>query len=273
MANATGPRRQSTAAAFTLVELLLTVALILLLAGAVIFNFGAMGRNARLEEGATQVETLLRFARAQAANSGRQVMIVFNDGSGMNGSSGTSTNLSPSPASGTTSAAPDSAAPGMQTASMLATNIGVMALWEPNPIDYPGQYQVLPGSTLLVDQINELVKVIARRQPDADRTHTNDLALETLLMQLQTQGTNNAAAPDGSSAGMAPITCYPDGSSDSAQLVLGSMDDDDKRFMIVTLSGLTGRVRHELVAFSSDGTMITNTPAPLTNDVAGETNQ
>ena len=69
------PGRPARAArrGFTLFELVLTVSLILLLAGGVIFGWDSLQRGARLEEGADQVEMLLRFARAQAAILGRQV--------------------------------------------------------------------------------------------------------------------------------------------------------------------------------------------------------
>jgi len=73
-------RRSGRNHAFTLVELLLAVSLMLLVSGAVICNFGTLDRGARLEEGSTQTELVLRFARAQAASTGRKVKVVFGDG-------------------------------------------------------------------------------------------------------------------------------------------------------------------------------------------------
>src|SRR5688572_20780973 len=63
---------------FSLLELLLAVSLVLLLMGSLVFNFSNLLRGNQLAEGATQLETLMRFARAQAANSGRKVQLVFN---------------------------------------------------------------------------------------------------------------------------------------------------------------------------------------------------
>ena len=52
----------------------------MLVSGAVICNFGTLDRGARLEEGSTQTELVLRYARAQAASTGRKVKVIFGDG-------------------------------------------------------------------------------------------------------------------------------------------------------------------------------------------------
>ena len=76
MQTRTGTGRGSGAGgAFTLVELLLSITLLLLLISALVFNFAGMQRGAGLQEGETQVEALLRFARGYAATSGRLVQI------------------------------------------------------------------------------------------------------------------------------------------------------------------------------------------------------
>ncbi|HWI60189.1 MAG TPA: hypothetical protein VNZ22_23390, partial [Bacillota bacterium] len=128
---------------------MLVVALMLLLAGAVIINVGALDSHSRLEEGALQMETLFRYARAQSANTGRQVRIVFGSdplataGLGT-AAAGMGTNLPPSGAS---------------------TNSSVQVLWEPDPVGAPGRFEVLPGAALLLEQVNDLVKVQAVGQP------------------------------------------------------------------------------------------------------------
>src|SRR6185436_4200297 len=75
----TGLQLRRTGQAFTLIELLLTVALIALLLGASVFHFSSLQRGAQLQEGAIQVEGLVRFARAYAGNSGRLTQISFSD--------------------------------------------------------------------------------------------------------------------------------------------------------------------------------------------------
>src|SRR5258708_4873484 len=66
--------------AFSLVELLLSISLLLLLLGALVFNFGGMQRGAGLQEGEIQVEGLLRFARGYSSSSGRLVQIRLTNG-------------------------------------------------------------------------------------------------------------------------------------------------------------------------------------------------
>ena len=75
----TGPKHRDTGAGFTLIELLLSVGLLVLLLGAIVFNFSGLQRGAQLNEGANQVEALIRFARAHASNSGHQVQISFEE--------------------------------------------------------------------------------------------------------------------------------------------------------------------------------------------------
>src|SRR5829696_359020 len=72
-------RRKPDGLGFTLLELLLTVALLLALLAAVVYNFESAKRGSDLEEGARQVEALIRFAGAQAANSGKAVQLRFGD--------------------------------------------------------------------------------------------------------------------------------------------------------------------------------------------------
>jgi len=215
----------------------------LMLAGAVIFNFGQMDRNARLEEGTTQLETLFRFARAQAANTGRQVKIVFDEAK---------------PPGEVSTALPS------QAQTVVSTNTGMQALWEPDPIDFPGQFEPLPGAAPLVERVNDLVQVLSTRQPGADEGQTNGALTDAGLLQLQTAGSNSMTSVDGGADCLPPVICYPDGSSDSVRLVLGAADREDKRLMVVTLSGLTGALRHRLAAFGGDGTMTIDTTAPST---------
>src|SRR3954463_11980099 len=72
-------RKKGDGAGFTLLEILLTVALLLALLGAVVYNFESAKRGADLEEGARQLEALIRFCGAQAANSGKTVQFRLGD--------------------------------------------------------------------------------------------------------------------------------------------------------------------------------------------------
>ena len=221
----TGSRKVKTSAAFTLVELLLTVGLMLGLVGAVVINFGSLDRNARLEEGASHLETLFRYARAQAGSTGRQVRIVFDSSPPAEGRATTSTNQDQ----------PDSTS-------------GVQILWEANPLAAPGKFEQLPGAELLIDQVNELVSVREVRQPGANSPESNNPKQPVQPNPSQALPAPDSQLMDGASTGTQSLTCYPDGSSDSVEVVVGSANGEDKRLAVVTLSGLTGASSHRVKA-------------------------
>jgi type II secretory pathway pseudopilin PulG len=214
---------------FTLVELTLTVGLILGLAGVVIVNFGSLNRTARLEEGATQVESLLRYARAQAASTGKQVRLVFGEGASQGGAGLAATN-----------------------STVTTTNAGLQALWEPDPVGAPGKFETLQGATMLVDQVNDLVRVCGVGQPG---TYANEVASGGFTSMSSLTNASSNLQPDakdqGAVAAPPTVICYPDGSSDSAEIVLSPLDDEDARLAVVTLSGTTGSLRHRIVLVAS----------------------
>ena len=212
-----GHRRRLAGPGFTLVELLLTVSLLLLMVGAGILNFGPAQSGARLDEGATLVESLFRYARAQAASSGRTVRIVFPDGE-------------PVP----TGTNPTSTAPGIQVA------------WETDPLGAPGRFEVLADAKPYTTQIDELVHVRPfRTQPPAVSAAAGPSA--TALSPAPAP-TESFAGGDATSAPQAlTILFYPDGSSDSAEVVLSSLDEGDAKQMAIKLSGLTGVLRRRSI--------------------------
>ena len=210
-----GHRRRPAGPGFTLVELLLTVSLLLLMVGAGILNFGPAQGGARLDEGATQIESLFRYARAQAASTGRTVRIVFPDG----GPVATGTNSTP-------------------TAAVI------QVAWETDPLGAPGQFEALADAKPYTTQIDELVRVRPfRAQTPAVPTVAGSSASSSLLTP-----TESSAGGDAPSAPQAlSILFYPDGSSDSAEVVLSSLDDGDAKQMAVKLSGLTGVLRRRAI--------------------------
>jgi hypothetical protein len=60
------------------------------------------------------------------------------------------------------------------------------------------------------------------------------------------QGTNELADAEAMVTTMPPITFFPDGSSDSAVIVIESRDPDDLRQMTIHLAGVTGSIRTEI---------------------------
>ncbi len=223
----TGRRHHATGTGFTLIELVLTVVLLLLLAGAAVFNFNSAQRGAQLEEGAGQVESLFRFARAQAAGTGRRVLVRF--GSGMPGVAAT------------------------DSTNAVAEPSGIQVLWEPDPLTEPGKFVPLPEAAAFAEHLNELVRFEAT-PPDPFSGSTNDLSATVAI------ATDDAAAslttPESSTGGTngvpAAIVFYADGSSDSADFLLASVEPEDRRRVQLILAGLTGTVRRKWIAPESD---------------------
>jgi prepilin-type N-terminal cleavage/methylation domain-containing protein len=76
------PRPGRSATGFTLIEIVLALALVVLLAGIGAMTMGAWGGNRTLEEGAGRIESALRMARAEAANQGRRIRLEFMEDGG-----------------------------------------------------------------------------------------------------------------------------------------------------------------------------------------------
>ena len=173
-----------------------------------VFNFSSLLHGNQLEEGTTRLETLMRFARAQAANSGRKVQLVFG---------GESTN--------TPAAAPSE----------------VRATWEPDPLGQPGCFSDMADAQWHVQEINDLVQVESVKLID---TSAADPVANACPEDSDLESTNSLAAKP-----MTPITFYPDGSSDSAEIIVmpRSAEEEDQR-MAVRLVGITGSISHQLLS-------------------------
>ncbi len=202
----TGFKSQNTGVGFTLVELLLAVVIVLLMLGAVIFNFSRLQRGAGLDEGANQVEALIRFARAQSAHSGRQVQLVIQPGAD----------------SGLGQATPP-----------------LSLQWEPDPINRPGLFEPLPEAAEFLRGIGELVRF--------DRVRLGD---EINVEKNPTDSLSTPEAPSENSSSASAqfrVGFYPDGSSDSAEIMLASRSEDDHRRLGIQLIGVTGSIRRQRV--------------------------
>lgn len=208
-------------AAFTLVELLLVTVLLLMMAGAVIFSFSTLQKNATLDEGASQVEALFRYARAQAASSGRLVRIAFEEDVG----------------------------------DGLEVPLGNLRVeWEADPLNAPGVFSELPDAAALIRSITELVRIEFVQGVELDRevADTNAVAVAS--------GETDDAAIESVWITFPPIAFFPDGSSDSSELTIASRDEEDGRRVILKLAGLTGivkrttRAAEEAYAEDSDST-------------------
>lgn len=233
-----GRARRTTGRGFTLVELLLTLVLILLLAAAAVFNLSSLQRGARLDEGAAQFEALLRFARAQAASSGRIVQVVCEEASA---STSTSTNAAAAAAS-------------------LGTNLVLSLRWEPDPLGAPGVFEPLPQTPTFLAALEDLVAVVNVHLLDGSSSTspaapgfgspgsgpaTSSGTNSTVILA----GDESTPVSDASQSPLLPpaITFYPDGSSDSAEFVIISQDEEDPRRLAIRLAGLTGAIQRHRV--------------------------
>lgn len=258
-----GRHSRTTRVGFTLVELLLVVVLLGLLFGAVVFSLDSLQRGARLEEGAGQMETLLRFARAQASSSGRQVRIVFGPADSLSTGSTPAASTSKASTSGSETAGRSTSTSTSSSASESAATVfsdsGIAVEWEPDPIGAPGRFEPLREAAPYLEQIGALVLV--RPVPRTATGVTNGSMLKGFEPSPVPAGDTNSAATgssmpiDADLAGAGgpppPLVFYPDGSSDTYELSIQSQDETEVRRVVISLAGLTGTIRSRWV--SPDG--------------------
>lgn len=245
-------------AAFTLVELLLTLVLLLLLFGAVVFNYSTLSHGARLDHGAEQLETLFRFARAQAAASGRQVRIVFaNPVLGLSGGTNGSVTSAPAATQGKSGPILGSSSSGMGTNAPLAV------VWEPDPYGAPGQFVPLREAQPFVDGILEALEVVEVHLPSPERASSlwgwngYSAVADKMSQSGDANPGHSTARPPSTSEDVsgAPIQVgfFPDGSSDSIEVTIGAVDEDDSRKMLLSLSGVSGKIIRKTLELDADG--------------------
>lgn len=115
---------------FTLVEVILAVAIVGLLAGTFILAFGDWYQREAIDDGARRVESILRVARAEACSQGRRFRLAFGQ------------------------SAPE-AAP--------------MILWEPRPLAEPGRFVPFYGAWANDLPTDLLTFIQCRRTGDSAR--------------------------------------------------------------------------------------------------------
>jgi prepilin-type N-terminal cleavage/methylation domain-containing protein len=75
----TSPGRWPCRPGFTLIEIMLALAVVLMLTGLAVFNFVPWGNSKKFQEGSFQFESLLRLMRAESANIGKKLRLEFDD--------------------------------------------------------------------------------------------------------------------------------------------------------------------------------------------------
>ena len=186
-----------------------------------------MGHGSGLDEGTLRFETMLRFARAQAANSGKRVRVNF--------------------------------VPDAYQVAYTNQLSRVQLTWEPNPATEPEVFQELTTMQWGVDQVNETVGVQAVRLVDAEEAPPateEDMA-----------SGDSAPSDSGQEEPVAPasITFNPNGSSDSAEITLADRtSSDDARRMVVRIEGFTGSITHTESDQDGEKTTDSSEPDPST---------
>ncbi|MBO4715226.1 MAG: hypothetical protein J5672_03895 [Verrucomicrobia bacterium] len=241
--------------------MLVVVVLMIFMASAVFYMSPAL-KGIRLEEGASRFESLLKFASAEAAQSGKRVVIKFvstNDVSGQ------------------------------------VVYIPKVAI-ENDPIGNPGVFLDLPEVSWMDKEIEDLVQVTRvtlegqteqtnteeeaaeEETPDlreqivsgeAENTDTNGVVLAekenyfAILGDVQdgtnsVQSTNQVSDTLGSEtvseleSEEKSIIFYPDGSSETIEIEMISCDEEDTRKVIISLNGVTGLIEKKIYKTSED---------------------
>ncbi len=215
---------------FSLVELLLTLVLIVCLAAASVFCYTALHRSANLDEGLHRFQSLVRLAQAEASTTGRKLQLQF-------------------PVTDA-SAAADGGKPVLHQ---------VRVMWEPDFLGAPGVFEEYTAKGWSEELVNELVGVTKVRSIQPERTP------ESAPTERAEPETEPLAELDEEAAAETDefpvITFYPDGSCDSAEILLASRNDEDERLLEVRLSGMLGSISSRLVDQAEDGSIDPDTLA------------
>lgn len=201
-------RRRTGEAGFSLFELLLVLVILLGLLSAFVVQLDAMRHGGALSEGVIRLESLLRFARAEAALRGKRVRVGF------------------------ATVPPEE----RRRDDALAVE-PVRLSWEPDPLQEPGVFENL-RSTVWADQpLRELLTVREVTTPGRPANAGAALAdADGPTADFPTEGDDRATP--------ATIIFDAEGCSESVELVVQATDPDDNRWVLVSLNGLTGEVSH-----------------------------
>ena len=172
--------------AFTLLELILSLSLLMLLAGAAIGTFWGTLSATKTQANADRICSLLRATRAEAANTGRRFQISFD----------------------------------------AETRQPVVAI-EEDPLGEPGVFSPCKAWWAEGVELMEGVRVVLCHR-------TGDSAF--------TDAGQPTRAPGKGDDSLSSLTFWPDGSSDSARIVLANDDEDHPWVVEITLNGVDGTI-------------------------------
>lgn len=145
---------------YTLIEVLLVTAVTLLIASVSVVSFAPLMQQAAFEEGVNRFESLLRFARAEAANSGQKIQIQFESAGLTNSTQG---------------------------------EFKPVIVIELDPFDAPGQFTSKPELSWMNEHVADLVLVESVRSLDPPEPAFEETSLPGYREELSTTG--EAASP------------------------------------------------------------------------------
>ena len=216
---------------FTLLEILLVLVVLLLLFGTAVFEFNSMGRGFSLSEGASQLESLFRFAQSESERTSRTIRIRFSKND-------------PFPSTNTNTTSGDKGSSVIESETFPPRG-NLVTEWEPNPIDQPGQFTKLWNNDQFSKQIENLVIVESVEKTDLDtKLATQISSIATLSENVPIESIEPNSLP--------AVYFYPDGSCDSIKVHLIDRNPENLNRATVELIGLTGIVRREIIEVSPE---------------------
>jgi hypothetical protein len=167
---------------------MLTLALVVLLSALVIGSFYSTLQATRVEESSSRMASLLRTARAEAANAGRRFRLDFDQETGQ-----------------------------------------PLVSVEPDPLGAPGAFQPYLAWWVKLGQLEAGVRALSC-----------ELTGASAFAELEA---SRPGQPEQEQPTLAGITFYPDGTSDSARIVLANDDEDHPWAVEITLNGVDGTIQ------------------------------
>ncbi|MGB0580546.1 MAG: pilus assembly FimT family protein [Limisphaerales bacterium] len=134
---------------FTLLELVLAIVLLMLLSGAIVFSFTNLQKRTHLDEGVNRLITVVRYAKAHAATSGRPMQFQL-----------------------------------VQGTNDALNDTRIRVLWEPDPANKPGELADLREVLSMVEAVNDLVQCQPTDppSPNAEMETADDTVLKRLAL-------------------------------------------------------------------------------------------
>ncbi|MBK28824.1 MAG: hypothetical protein CMO77_08310 [Verrucomicrobiales bacterium] len=209
--------------AFSLLELLLVLVIVMILFGAAVFEFNSINRGALLYEGSNQLKSLFRFASNEAQRTGKTIRIRFDNPEKANNE------------------------PLDQLDNTVKVNYPTVE-WEPNPLKLPGQYKILPNSQNYSQDIDQLVIIESIQLTGLDEKIT----LSAVKPLDEQSGETDSETTQPFEYSTPILHFYQDGSCDSAKIQLSSRNPENLNKSVVELIGFTGTVRHQIIEISPD---------------------